>query len=49
LGRSILKQAYSAQAGSNFVNLESVRIVPGVYLLNIKSNSINQTIKLVKQ
>jgi Secretion system C-terminal sorting domain len=49
LGRSILKQAFTAQVGSNFVNLEPAGILPGVYMLNIKSNMINQTIKLIKQ
>jgi hypothetical protein len=49
LGRSVLKQQYKAQAGSNFVNLQPESAQPGVYLLNIRSNTINETIKLVKQ
>ena len=50
LGRSVLKQLYSAQAGSNFVNLQpGAGASPGVYLLNIQSNTFNQTIKLIKQ
>jgi hypothetical protein len=50
LGRSILKQAYSAQAGSNFINLQPGKgTLPGVYILTIRSNTMNNAIKLVKQ
>jgi hypothetical protein len=50
LGRSILKQEFRAQEGSNFVNLQPGNgALPGVYFLNIKSNTINQTIKLIKE
>jgi hypothetical protein len=50
LGRSILKEEYSAQAGSNFVNLVPGAVAaPGMYLLSIKSNTFNQTIKLIKK
>jgi hypothetical protein len=50
LGRSVLKEVFSAQAGSNFVNLQpGTTMVAGMYFLNIRSNTINRTIKLVKQ
>jgi hypothetical protein len=50
LGRSIVKMEYSAQTGSNFINLQPGNgAMPGVYILNIKSNTINNTIKLIKQ
>jgi hypothetical protein len=49
-GRSVTKQIYSAQAGSNFINLSpGTNTISGVYLLNIKGNTVNRTIKLVKQ
>jgi hypothetical protein len=49
-GRSVLKEIFSAGAGSNFINLQpGPGVSSGVYFLNIRSNTINTTIKLLKQ
>jgi hypothetical protein len=49
LGRICLLQYYTTQKGSNFIDLQSTNAISsGIYFLNIKSNTINKTIKLIK-
>ncbi len=50
LGRVCLQQYHTTQKGSNFIDLQSSNAISaGIYFLNIKSNTINRTIKLIKQ
>ena len=49
-GRTVLRQAYGTQAGNNFINLyPSGTMTSGIYLLTIRGNSVNQTVKLLKE
>jgi hypothetical protein len=50
LGRVCLQQYHAAQKGSNLIDLQfSNAFSAGIYFLNIKSNTINRTLKLIKQ
>jgi Secretion system C-terminal sorting domain len=50
LGRACLHEVYEAQTGTNQIDLQpSNALSSGLYLLSIKSNTINRTIKLIKE
>jgi hypothetical protein len=50
LGRARLQQVLHAQPGTNQIDLQpSNALSSGLYLLSIKSNTISQTIKLIKE
>jgi hypothetical protein len=50
LGRVFLQQYHATQKGSNIIDLQSSNALSaGIYFLNIKSNTINKTLKLIKQ
>ena len=50
LGRAWLREVYDAQPGTNQIDLQpSNSLTSGLYLLSIKSNTINKTIKLIKE
>ncbi len=50
LGRAWLHEVYNAQPGTNQIDLQpSNALTSGLYLLTIKSNTINKTIKLIKE
>jgi hypothetical protein len=49
-GRVILRKQQSIQPGGNLVNLDpGSTLSQGMYLLQVKGNTINQTIQLIKQ
>ena len=49
IGKTYLKQSYSAQAGDNLINLAPAGAASGMYVLHIQGNTYDQTVKLVKQ
>lgn len=49
IGKTYLKQSYSAQAGDNLINLAPAGAASGMYVLHIQGNTYDQTVKLAKQ
>jgi hypothetical protein len=50
IGRVCLQKYHAIQKGSNLIDLQSSNALSaGIYFLNIKSNTINRTLKLIKQ
>jgi len=48
-GRLCLRQNYTTQKGENLVNLYSQGLAAGVYLLQVRGDRTNQTIRVLKQ
>jgi hypothetical protein len=48
-GRLCLRQNYTAQKGENLVNLYPQGLAAGVYLLQVRGDRTNQTIRVLKQ
>jgi Secretion system C-terminal sorting domain len=49
LGKTLLRQNLNTQAGDNFINLYPTGASQGIYVLSIRGNTFNQTVKLLKQ
>jgi Secretion system C-terminal sorting domain len=49
VGKSYLRQNYNAQAGDNFINLTPSATAQGIYILHIRGNTYDKTVKLLKQ
>ncbi|PWT74529.1 MAG: hypothetical protein C5B59_10950 [Bacteroidetes bacterium] len=48
-GKAYYRQVYRAKSGDNFVNIAPPSMAQGVYMLHIQGNTIDRTVKLVKQ
>jgi len=49
IGKTYLRQTYHAGAGDNFINLNPQGAAQGLYLLHIRGNAYDKTVKLVKE
>jgi hypothetical protein len=49
IGKTYIRQSYNAQAGDNLINLVPAGASGGLYVLHIRGNTYEQTVKLVKQ
>jgi hypothetical protein len=48
-GRVCLRQNYTTQKGDNLINLYPQGLAAGVYLLQVRGDRTNQTIRVLKQ